>query len=313
MELGEYCLSGPMTTPHVVVQQNLAPGERRSIVADLPPGAYRLRDLEPGQATDIDHGGGRFPTLISEGSGVSAGVPAADGTIALENRTAHDLTLLIESRDWIADALTAHQATTLQAFRDLFTLEILRPGDEVAVSQVALMFTDLQRSTQFYERVGDARAYRLVREHFAFLGAAVRRCHGTVVKTIGDAVMAVFAEPADAVAAALDIQRDFAEFSLEGKEAGLLIKMGLHLGPCIAVTLNDRLDYFGSVVNMAARLQGESRGGDIVLSRDLAADPEVAKSLANVSLAEEQADLKGFDHSVTYWRVAPQTCATGSA
>ena len=175
------------------------------------------------------------------------------------------------------------------------------------------MFTDLQRSTQFYERVGDARAYRLVREHFAFVGAAVRRCHGAVVKTIGDAVMAVFAEPAAALAAALEIQRDFAAFSPEERDAGLLIKMGLHLGPCIAVTLNERLDYFGSVFNMAARLQGESRGGEIVVSRDMAADPEVAKILGSVSLAEERADLKGFDHAVTFWRVAPQSLAASSA
>src|SRR3546814_2334232 len=42
----------------------------------------------------------------------------------------------------------------------------------------------------------------------------------------------------------------------------IVIKLGLHRGPCIAVTLNDRLDYFGSTVNLAARLQGQSRGGD---------------------------------------------------
>src|SRR3546814_9306199 len=52
----------------------------------------------------------------------------------------------------------------------------------------------------------------------------------------------------------------------------LTIKLGVHEGPCIAVTLNGRLDYFGTTVNMAARLQGESRGGDVVLSEAVATD-----------------------------------------
>ena len=82
---------------------------------------------------------------------------------------------------------------------------------------------------------------------------------GAVVKTIGDAVMASFGDPADAVKAALAMQaRDRCDHEL-------VLKLGIHVGPSVVVTLNDRLDYFGSTVNMAARLQGQSQGGDIVL------------------------------------------------
>jgi len=58
-----------------------------------------------------------------------------------------------------------------------------------------------------------------------------------------------------------------------GSGDAIAIKLGLHQGPCIVVTFNDRLDYFGSTVNLAARLQGQSKGGDIILSSEIAADP----------------------------------------
>ena len=82
---------------------------------------------------------------------------------------------------------------------------------------------------------------------------------GAVVKTIGDAVMASFGDPANAVKAALAMQARIADHEL-------VLKLGIHVGPSVVVNLNDRLDYFGSTVNMAARLQGQSQGGDIVLS-----------------------------------------------
>ena len=169
------------------------------------------------------------------------------------------------------------------------------------------MFTDLKGSTALYERIGDAAAYHLVRDHFAFLAAEVRASEGAIVKTIGDAVMAAFAEPAAAVRAALAIQAHVAKFNAEhGSEAGrgdIIIKLGLHKGPCIVVTLNERLDYFGGTVNLAARLQGRSDGGDIVLSAALLAEPEVKALLAGHRLSEESAAIKGFAAPVPYYRI----------
>ena len=59
--MGEYCLSGPGSTPHVKVQQILAAGEVRALAADLPPGPYRLRTLEPGGECDVEFEGSGFP------------------------------------------------------------------------------------------------------------------------------------------------------------------------------------------------------------------------------------------------------------
>ena len=165
------------------------------------------------------------------------------------------------------------------------------------------MFTDLKGSTALYGRIGDAAAYHLVREHFAFLSETVREHQGAIVKTIGDAVMASFADPGDALAAALAIQKNVAAFNKAQKSSDIVIKLGLHEGPAIAVTLNERLDYFGTTVNMAARLQGESRGGDIVLSEEFAADPGVQEWLGESQISHEEARVKGFAKPVEFVRL----------
>lgn len=305
---GGFCLSGPGLTPHVAVQQTLAAGERRLVAADLPTGPWRLRTLEPGTGTDIDgpEPGWGLPTAVADGQAVVAGPPAPAGQVALENHTGHALTFMIEDRSWITDALTAHHVTTLEAFRELFSDAVLRPGDEVAIGHVTLMFTDLKASTALYTQVGDARAYQLVRNHFAFLAEQIRLHDGGIVKTIGDAVMAAFHDPEHAVAAAIAVQTHIARFNAtQTGDQALVIKLGLHGGPCVAVTLNGRLDYFGSTVNLAARLQGQSTGGDVVLSATLAADPGVAARLAPLGALAEQAGVKGFAEPVTFLRVPP--------
>ena len=197
----------------------------------------------------------------------------------------------------------------MQAFRDLLPEQTLRPDEDIAIDNVTLMFTDLAGSTALYERIGDGRAYHLVREHFTFLADAVRRHNGTLVKTIGDAVMAAFSDPAEGVAAALQVQARVRDFNASLGADAITIKIGLHGGPCIAVTMNDHLDYFGSTVNTAARLQGESHGGDVVLSERLAGDPAVVALLGGRPLPLEQAQLKGLARPVQFRRLRPDDLA----
>lgn len=207
------------------------------------------------------------------------------------------------------DALTAHRVTTLQAFRDLFTEEVLRPGDNVEIDYVTLMFTDLKGSTALYERIGDPQAYSLVREHYAIIGKAVRTHNGAIVKTIGDAIMAAFANPTDALRCGIQLHDDFTRFNSTSGREPITIKLGLHVGRCISVTLNNRLDYYGTAANKAARLEGQSQGGDIVMSHELARDPGVASLLAEFSLQEEQVCLKGFDEPIKFLRITAEQLA----
>ncbi len=303
VEGGEFCLFGPMTTPHVKLQQTLDAGEERTVTLDLPFGDYRLRTLHPGGESDIAWAKGGFPEIVADGRTVRAGKPAAKGHIRLRNASERRLTLVLESRQWLREALTAHRVTSLQTFRDLFGGEALRPGDEAGIERLTLMFTDLKGSTALYGRVGDIPAFNLVRDHFAYLTEKIRDNNGAIVKTIGDAVMASFADPADGLRAALAVQRGVAGFNADHGAGGVVIKIGLHAGPCVAVRLNERLDYFGATVNMAARLEGQSQGGDIVLSKDFAADPEVAALLAPLKPATARARLRGIDTPVAFLRI----------
>jgi len=135
------------------------------------------------------------------------------------------------------------------------------------------------------------------------------------VKTIGDAVMAVFRRPAGALRAFLRAQQVLAS-PPEGMRP-LILKVGIHAGPCIAVTLNGRLDYFGCTVNMAARLEGLSSGGNVIISSAVHADPEIAELLygaeAELIATPFEKMLKGFDEEqFKLWRVAPAVCRAES-
>jgi class 3 adenylate cyclase len=300
---GEFCLLGPMSTPHILAHLTVGPTQALEVSIDLPPGPYRVRTLEPGPEFLLEAGAAPLPIVRHDGTALTRSGEAP--ALTFLNATEKPLTFVLEERAWVKDVLTADRLTALQSFRDLFSDQVLRPGDEVAIERVAILFSDLRGSTALYERLGDAAAYHRVREHFGYLARIVREHDGAVVKTIGDAVMAVFADPTWGVAAAFAMQQQIGELNA-GSKAPLVLKLGLHAGPCIAVNLNDRLDYFGRTVNLAARLQGESRGGDVVLSAEMAEEPEVAAILATRILEHGKTRLRGFGESISLVCVTDQ-------
>ncbi len=164
------------------------------------------------------------------------------------------------------------------------------------------MFTDLKGSTALYDRIGDLKAYYLVRQHFETLGAVIDRNAGAIVKTIGDAVMASFTNPLDAVNAALEVFRAIAAFN-ETISDDINLKIGIHRGPAIVVSLNDRLDFFGQTVNVAARVQALAGAGDILLSANVHDDPGVQQALQGRDVAAERVDVRGVRAGLDVVRV----------
>jgi class 3 adenylate cyclase len=197
--------------------------------------------------------------------------------------------------------------TSLPAFRRDFSSDVLRPGASLKVSRVALFFSDLTGSTQLYSSVGDAAAFRLVQEHFDVVIAEIERHRGALVKTIGDAVMAVFASELDGVAASAAILRAFEDFRAgHPHRQQTHIKLGLYAGPCYVVTANGLLDYFGQTVNIAARLQAQAGSGELVITRDLAALAEAEGVLPAAWIGERQETrLKGVDTPLDIVHVRP--------
>ena len=180
--------------------------------------------------------------------------------------------------------LTAKRLLNNQTFRDLFGTETMDIDQRLKITSLSILFTDLKGSTELYERIGDLAAYDLVRAHFALLQEIVAAEGGAVVKTIGDAVMATFATPDRAVAAALRIRRELDSFNLRTARDDLRIKIGIHEGPCLAVVVNGRLDYFGHTVNVAARVQKQAFSRAIWATTSVVDYPGSAKMLKSAGI-----------------------------
>ena len=305
---GELCLLGQGTVRHVKFQAEVAARSAKSFDLSLAPGPYRFRTVEAGAEADGEIGAdGAIPTLVARGSDILLEGASGSDVLAVRNESDRPLVFVVEDRNWAQDALTGERVIAMPAFRRLCPEQLLRPGDNAEIGWIAIMFTDLQGSTKLYDALGDATAYNLVRDHFAFLSDRVQRNHGFVVKTVGDAVMAAFSRPDDAVRAALAIQDDVASFNSArggGKSATpIVLKLGLHAGSCVAVTTGEALDYFGSVVNTASRLEHQCRGGEVIISDALLADPEAREALAGRSVAEDSATLRGLNELARFVRV----------
>lgn len=190
-----------------------------------------------------------------------------------------------------------------QTFRQLFRSEHVDEKEGLGIRQITFLFTDLKGSTAMYERLGDLNAYALVREHFALVNATVQQHSGAVVKTIGDAVMAVFSQPSDAISAALHIFDEIDGFNGDHDRPGIILKIGAHCGPSIAVTLNENLDYFGQTLNVAARVQSLAEGGQICISEALYSAPGVSEMLAGHHVKAFDAALRGVEGDATVYRI----------
>jgi len=303
----------------------LPPGATTTLRSDLGPGAlsgvnvqtqaaFAVPVLGEPAATPthlrVRYDGQRFSPSVSA-------VPPGPIVIDVENSgTARGSLLLI---NWPPEVLAQTVKPALdfepymsggmllarQTFRRLFRSERVDEREGLGIRQVTLLFTDLKGSTAMYERLGDLNAYALVREHFALLGATVQQHSGAIVKTIGDAVMAVFSRPTDAVSAALDILGEIERYNSEHGDPSIILKIGAHCGPSIAVTLNENLDYFGQTVNVAARVQSLAEAGEICISEALYSAPGVSQILTGLKIVEFDAPLRGVEGNACVYRVVP--------
>ena len=266
LDLRPYCIGGPRLKPHVVAQAVLGPGHDAQLRAAEQPGRYRLF-AQGGMTAVVD-------VMASAPDGAAAKVEgdkvsltgAARGEAGRRHlgRCAHHAGhVKLERTAWEFNAATAVMVSALPEFRAQFGGAALRPGMVLKVGRVAILFSDLVGSTALYSRVGDAAAFGIVTDCLNYGREAVERHGGTVVKTMGDAIMAVFADPKGAVAAAGDTARGWPQFVAAHPDAkDLQVKLGVTAGPCTIVSANNVLDYFGQTVNTASRVQHLAGGGD---------------------------------------------------
>jgi class 3 adenylate cyclase len=330
----EYCATTegrvPDETPFVRLQEAvtrhavfLDPGETTACSIDEPEGAIfavsheSTADLMYLIAGPPSTGAQRIEIVFTTDNRERGAELAAPGetTVTLTNATdrrgVFALALLpkefAENRPPLhfAPFLSGKRLITTQTFRALFRSEVTQEDEGIGVTDITLLFTDLKGSTALYDRIGDLNAFSLVQRHFDRLQSVSSRHNGAIIKTIGDAVMAAFMTPADAVRAALDMHQEIDDFNRGQPNKELVLKIGIHNGAAIAVTLNDRLDYFGQTVNIAARVQGLADADEIFLSGDVFGAPDVAAILAGSAVDARTVSLKGVHGDLRVHRVLP--------
>jgi class 3 adenylate cyclase len=299
----------------------LGPGEEASVRIEVPEGWVILFDpvshfghymkvaSEPApgvQRLALAFTGMRAPTETT---------PLLSGPLQLTIANRTDMRVLpvvwIENRNFDElvgkrrPNLTAKRIFTNQTFRDLYRTDTLAVDQSLKIVSLTFLFTDLKGSTELYARVGDLVAYELVRKHFHLLNEIVAAEGGAVVKTIGDAVMATFPTPERALAAALRMRGAIGDVGQETRQEDLLLKIGIHEGPCLAVMLNDRLDYFGQTVNIAARVQGLAVSHAIFATKPVVEHPQSAALLkaAGIVPRPQSAVLKGVAGEVAVYEI----------
>lgn len=135
--------------------------------------------------------------------------------------------------------------------------------------QVTLLFSDIENSTLMTERLGDERWVEVLRAHNGIFRERLRARGGYEVKNQGDGFMLAFPDPHEALASAIEIQRDFAELDAPEEER-VRIRIGLHAGEAIV----EEGDFFGRTVILAARIAAQARGGEVLVSEALRGLPE---------------------------------------
>jgi len=300
----------------------LKPGETAELAIDLKPcvlvGFDMMSDASFGFAVTEQSASApqRVPIVIDGGAWnpIEGTLATGSAVFALANQSTRPSVFgILEVPPEIAGQrgvqltfaphLSGSRLLATQTFRDFFRAEIIRATEGIAVRDVTLLFTDLKGSTALYERIGDLNAYMLVQRHFEELQAVTVKHRGAVTKTIGDAVMAAFLDPADAVRAALEMREAIERLNRDRVQRDFVLKIGLHRGAAIAVTLNERLDYFGQTVNIAARVQNLAGGDEIWMTDDVHAAPGVDGVLQSLAVQRSEAELKGVAGAVPVYRV----------
>jgi class 3 adenylate cyclase len=306
----------------VIDWTELGPGEKGSMSVQLPPDSFVIL-FEPvahaavfietqGEATRERRELGTVFNKVQAPTGKHTMQPGPI-RFTLENRTDSrvlpvlfiandDLHGMMEQRK---SFLTAKRLLTHQTFRDLFGADTLAVDQRLKITNLTFVFTDLQASTELYERVGDLAAYDLVRAHFGVLGDVVVRESGAVVKTIGDAVMATFPSSDRGMSAVLRMRESMRRLNEDRGREDLLLKIGIHEGPCLAVTLNERLDYFGQTVNVASRVQGLATSQSIFATEPVIRYGPTADLLRREGLSPmaRRCSLKGISDELTVYEI----------
>ena len=280
----EYCLGGPMNTPHVLAQTVVPPGGSERLYCQLEAGPYRLRQrgrrgrlmLAATDSPPAHHGAEPVLAVTLHADAVEpaiADVSAGSLTLDLVNATDREQVVLLEGSLWPDTVVTAATVCAHQQFRDLFPQETVAPGVRLGIESLAFLAVEAPAPVQGTIKAGatnwgamncaptgsdpvgaqfiapargDGRLRRVIAEH-----------RGAVARDGDAALLATFSSASDAVAAGLRIQRTVPD-----------ARIGVHQGACVAANVDGRLEYLGETVDVAVGLARASQPGEMISSLD---------------------------------------------
>ncbi len=298
----QYCLGGPQNVPYRAAQHYLDIGEEKYLDIRLEEGTYLFKTYQHQGSLrlNVREDGPDTVTLYitdDDFDGQEATISTRPN-LSIVNRSSRKVVSFLDKENWKQEAIYASEVTSAHDFRILFAKETLREGMKVNASNITMLFTDLMNSTDLYLQEGDEFAIGQLMSHFKIIQQIVAEERGGIVKTIGDSVMAVFREPVSALKAVERIQQIFTTSTAMGESFKL--KAGIHLGDCTAVNLNDRVDYFGTTVNIAARLVDVAKEKEIVVSEAFFNHNDVTRYLDrnrdSLFIKDSEKILKGFEN-----------------
>lgn len=303
-----FCTLFPASVPEIEASFIMAPGESIEERMDLRPGRWRI-----GAGSGIGDVGlevsdsGDMAVEWKPGDRGGRDVKAGEVALKLRNEKDGRVRVQVVRDDDLDQRVLASYLTTFPEFQRTLGDQVLAPDIRIANRSVSLLFTDLTGSTAMYEKLGDAKAFAIVRDHFTILRRVTENHGGVIVKTIGDAIMAAFSDPVKTMAAALEMV-DALDDWVQESDFGVSIRLrvGFHVGPALMVHTDAAgIDYFGGTVNLAARTQGVAGGGDIVWTAQCHEIDSLRQQVDSRGLVTEALDasLKGLAENTRLYKV----------
>ncbi len=282
-----FCSAEPAKKTHIKLNQLVGPGAQKRVTTALGPGRYRLRiaSRKKYDLLDVRADAESDELVWAAEAGHEKQALRPFSTLVLVNDGDEQQTFTLEDSGWSDDALRPAQLLSFQEFRDLFTEEYLGSDVQISVGRQTILFSDVVGSTRLYAERGDPGAFADVKRHFTEVYEVVKKNHGAVVKTIGDAAMAAFPSPVEALRASREIHD---RLPPERNDLMIRVRISLNTGPCIAVNLNTNIDYFGNTVNLAAKLQACADAGQVAFPKEVLDHPGVRELLSSQNATLEE-------------------------
>lgn len=300
-----FCYGGYVNTPHILVQTMLDPASIqkpfiKEINISLKEGDYFLKAerFQTKMNLTVEKGSNKELVIDLIEPDFQRSVTVDENfKLTLKNTESYWHRVGITYKSQNPFIATADVIMSLSSFRKLYGTEPLSPGINLSVSNVALVFTDVGGSTELYQKVGDSKAFSFIKNHFDIIDEILQKHNGSLVKTIGDATMSCFYNLKDAFNFAVEVRQKIVKYF---SNKGLSIKIGVNEGPCIAMNLNDKLDYFGSMVNVAARLEQNSDKNKISLLEEVIHKNELNDVVQKHDISTKKTNFKGIGETTVY-------------